>query len=80
MRNYRFGERVALADGSNPVLLEFHPTCGAFVEFDEPRQSVAHHDPTILLGVVRKMWVPFPDWRAVTDSDGVRSGIEYAGL
>jgi cation transport regulator ChaC len=51
-----------------------------FVEFDEPRQSVAHHDPTILLGVVRKMWVPCPDWRAVTDSDGVRSGIEYAGL
>ena len=75
MTTYRFGDRIPLSNGETVKLLDFHPTCGAFVEHAAPVQSCAHHDPSILLGMTTKTWVSCPAWRAALDRHGNKIGM-----
>jgi hypothetical protein len=79
----RFGQRVTLTDGSTPILRDFHPTAGAFVEHDHPvpravfttRNGVREFVADIGLG--DRAWVKAPGYTAVRDRDGCKLGMVH---
>ena len=79
MLRFRIGDRIPLTNGTSPILRGFHATCGAFVESDAPVQTCAHHDPSILLGVTTRFWVPAPGFGPDIDRDGTIVGMIAVG-
>ena len=77
----RFGQRITLSDGNTPILRDFHPTAGAFCEYDRPvpraifaerngkREFVAD------IGLGDRAWVQAPGYRLIRDRDGAKVGM-----